>query len=158
MDVSEFDPRFRAVINCEAYQKRLNSADCPALVSAFVCAGMLSEAVGKNQEAGWSFLRAAWVSDDNNLNELAVQWRNRAADQFAKAIGGGEVVGKQSGASEAVLVDCLRRAGRAEKALELIGYAERGECDSVIRKVLAFQKSLIDRGDTDRHIIEEALK
>lgn len=156
-DATVFDERYRPVIASEDYQKQLHAAECPELASAFGCAGMLSESVGINQEAAWLFLRAAWVCDDQNLTEQARHWRNRAADLFVQVIGRGESLGNQAGAAEAVLVDCLRRAGRADKALELIGYAEQSECDSMIQEILAFQRTLLQRGDTACHTVAEAI-
>jgi pentatricopeptide repeat protein len=67
----------------------------------------------------------------------------------------GESLGEQAGASETLVVDCLRRSGRFEKALEVIRYAEGGECDPLLRKILAFQRVLLQRNDTACHTVEE---
>ena len=156
-EAKEFDERYRAVIEGEAYQRQLRAAHCPELASSFICAGLLRESVSEHRQAGWLFLSAAWVCDDNQHTELARHWRSRAADQFIAAIAQGESLGEQAGASETLVVDCLRRAGRFGKALELIGYAERGECDPKLRKILAYQRVLLERGDTACHTAAEAL-
>lgn len=70
----------------------------------------------------------------------------------------GDSLGDQPGATEALLVDCLRCAGRADKALEVIGFAERGECEPIIRTILAFQRRLIEQGDVTCHTVGEALR
>jgi hypothetical protein len=158
VEARQFDERYGCVLESEAYRKQLNAADCPELASSFVCAGMLLEAVGHHQEAGWKFLKAAWVLDDNHADELALQRRGQAADRFIAALAHGASLMDQAGASEAIVVDCLRRSGRSPKALELISYAERGECEPIIRELLSFQRSLLQRGDTACHTMEEVLQ
>ncbi len=155
--VNDFDERFREVMAGENYQQQLKASDYPELASAFICAGRLSESIGQHRQAGWAFLKAAWVLDDHRLDGLARRWRSCAADQFMGVLGNGEVLCEQAGASEAILVDCLRRGGRAAKALEVIRYAERGECDPIVRQILTYQRTLIENGDTACRRIEEAL-
>lgn len=67
------------------YQRQLQAADCPALASSFICAGLLQERIGEHQPAGWLFLKAALVCDDNKRDDLARRWRSRAADLFIAA-------------------------------------------------------------------------
>jgi hypothetical protein len=158
VEADDFDERFRAVIESESYREHLNAADYPKLASSFICAGMLFEAIGQQGEAGWAYLKAAWVLDDHKKDRLARHWRSRAAEQFLAAIGRDELLGDQAGAIEAVVADCLRRAKQFAKALKVIRYAERGECEPVIRKVLAFERVLIQRSDTACHTVAEALE
>lgn len=158
MDVSKFTPELRPFIESEAYQGQLKSADCPALASFFVCAGMLREVAGDHEMAGWLFLKAAWVCDDKERDDLARQWRSHAADQFLAAFGRGELFADQAGSSEALVVDCLRRARQFTKAHKLIRTVKQVECEPVIRKILAFQQILIRRSDVACHSVAEALE
>lgn len=158
VDIRQFTPELRPVIESEAYQEQLKSADRPTVASFFICAGMLRETVGDHEMAGRLFLKAAWVCDDKGRDDLARQWRSRAADQLLTALPSCDASEEGAGNLEAIIVDCLRRAGRVDKALELIQYAEGGACAPSARKVLAFQRVLIARGDTACHNAAEALK
>lgn len=86
VEVKDFDQRYSAILESEAYQKQLIAPECPELALTFLCAGMLAEGVTRHQEAGWLFLRAAWVCDDHKRDELARRCRCRAADQFIAAM------------------------------------------------------------------------
>jgi hypothetical protein len=122
-DVAEFDTRFRPVIDSAAYRSQLADARYPKLTSTFICAGMLAEAGEQQADAGWAYLHAAWTLDDANKAELARVWRGRAADKFLALLSDGQLFAEQPGASEAIVTDCLRRAGRGTEALPII---ERG--------------------------------
>lgn len=157
-DASEFDERFRQVIEGSAYRSQLTDTRYPKLASEFICTGMLAEAAEQGADAGWAYLHAAWALEDANKDELARIWRGKAADKILAVLGDGQLFAEQPGASEAIMADCLRRAGRGAKALEVV---ERGLSQSyanVIRKILSFERVLIQHGDTGPHLIKEALE
>ena len=142
----------------DAYRSQLADTGYPALASTFICSALLAEVVGRRGDAGWAYLHAAWTLDDASNDELARLWRGRAADAFLALLTGGHSFVQQPGASEVVVTDCLRRARRGAEAIPLIERALSQSYEDVILKILALQRVLIQRGDTSRHLIEEALE
>jgi hypothetical protein len=147
-DVAEFDYRLRSVIEGSAYRSQLTDAVYPELISTFICAGMLAEAAGRQVDAGWAYLHAAWTLDDANKDKLARIWRGKAADKILAALSDEQLFAEQSGASEAIMADCLRRARRENEALQVIDRALSQSYEDIIHKILAFERVLIRRGDT----------
>jgi hypothetical protein len=157
-DVAELDTRFRLVIESAPYRSQLADARYPELASTFICAGMLAEAGEQQADAGWAYLHAAWTLDDANKAELARVWRGRAADKFLALLSDGQLFAEQAGASEIIVTDCLRRAGRGTEAMPIIEQGLSQSYDDVIHKILALERELIQRGDTGRHLIKEAFE
>jgi hypothetical protein len=156
-DISKFDEGLRAVMKSTAYQRILADSRLPRLAQTFVCAGMIAEASSQPGEAGWSYLHAAWVLDDQKNEELARHWRGWAADVFLSLLAKGETFA-EDGASELVAADCLRRAGRGAEALPLIDGALARGGDDKVRQALAFERKLIALGDLSQHGFWDARK
>ena len=154
-DLSKFDERLRAVMKSTAYRAILDDRQLPRLAATFICAGMLDEASGRPGEAGWSYLHAAWVLDDHGKDELARHWRGWAADVFLALLAKGETFA-DDGASDLVVADCLRRAGRGAEALPVIDGALGRDGDETVRKALAFERKLISLGDVSRYTVWNA--
>lgn len=154
-DLAKFDERFRAVMEMTAYRAILSDRQLPKLASTFLCAGMLDEAAGRPGDAGWSYLHAAWVLDDHDKDDLARHWRGWAADVFLAVVAKGETFA-DDGASELIVADCLRRAGRGAEALPVIDGALARDGDDTVRKALAFERKLIALGDVSRHTVWDA--
>lgn len=157
-DVEEFDERYRAVMESDAYRSQLAHTAYPALASAFICFAMLSEAADRRDDAGWAYLHAAWDLDDAETDDLARMCRDKAAAHFLSLLDAGRPFVNQDGASEAIVTDCLRRAGKGPRALEIADRALSHGCEDFIRQVLAFQRALIQRGDTACHRMDEAVE
>lgn len=157
-DASRLEESCRPVLDSDGYRSQLADARYPDLASSFICSGMLEGAAARDTEAAWAYLHAAWVLDDARSDELARQWRSKAADVILGVMAAGHSFVEQPGASEAILVDCLRRSGRGDEALSLIERASNGGFDDVITQILAFQRGLIQSGDTAAHLIKEALE
>jgi hypothetical protein len=157
-DVAEFDHRLRPVLESAEYRSQLTNAVYPELTSTFICAGMFAEAAGRQADAGWAYLPAAWTLDDANKDELARVWRRRAADKFLAVLTDGQLFAEQPGASEAIVTDCLRRADRGTEALQVIERGLSESYDDVIHKILALERRLIHCGDAGRHLIKEAFE
>ncbi len=157
-DTSQIDDRVRPVMDGTAYRSQLTDTKYPELASTFICSALLAEAVGRRGDAGWAYLHAAWILDDAGKDELARLWRGRAADTFLALLAGGQSFAEQPGASEAIVTDCLRRAGRGDEALPLIERSLSQSYEDIIHYILALQRELIQRGDTSQHLIKEALE
>jgi hypothetical protein len=157
-DVAEFDHRLRPVLESAKYRSQLTDTVYPELTSTFICAGMLVEAAGRQADAGWAYLQAAWSLDDANKEELARVWRGKAADKFLGILNDGKLFAEELGASEVIVTDCLRRLGRGTEALQVIERGLSQSYDDVIHKILTFERALIQRGDTGRHLVKEAFE
>jgi hypothetical protein len=156
-EISKFDERFRAVMNSAAYGNQLADQRYPTLASSFICAAMLAEAGERRENAGWTYLHAAWALDDEGKDDLARMARNCAAAIFDALVVEGRPFATNPGASETVLADCLRRAGREPEALRVVDRALSQSYEEEIKKLLMLQQELIRRGDTGRHLVQEAL-
>jgi len=154
-DVAKFDERFREVMTQPAYKSQLADSRYPNLTSTFICAAILAESIGERAGAGWNYLHAAWTLDDAEKGDLARVCRGKAADIFLAILTEGRPFVQQPGASEALVTDCLRRAGRGPEALKVIESVLNQDCNGVIRRILTFQRTLIERGNTSRHLIAE---
>lgn len=157
-DISKFNDRLQTDMQSPAYRSQLADRSYPELASSFICAAMLAEASGRESDAGWSYLHAAWVLDDAEKETSAKECRSKAADRFLPSFSSGHSFVKQPGATEAILTDCLRRAGRSTEALVIIEQALSKNYEDIIQKILIFQRALIQRGDTKCHLIQDALK
>jgi hypothetical protein len=119
---------------------------------------MLADASTQSKDAAWHYLHAAWALDDAHQDDLARLWRSKAADRFLALITAGQRFFDQTGASEAITSDCLRRSGRGTEALPLIEQALHQGCVDIIHSVLEFERALIQRGDISHHLIKEVLE
>jgi len=156
--VSKFEESDRETLNSANYRAQLADATCPTLASTFICLGMLAANSGREPDTGWAYLQAAWVLDDFKQDELARMWRSKAADIFLAQLNAGKSFAGQPGGSEAVTVDCLRRAGRGAEAVPIIQPALSKGYEDVIQKILFYQQKLIEQGDIARHLIKDALE
>jgi hypothetical protein len=154
-DISVFDERMRSVMQSPEYS---GLAKDPALFAVFGCAGMLAAAAGDDAGAGRHYLSAAWDADDRAWDMAARYYRQQAADAWLRVLAAGGTFANGKGESEALLVDCLRRARRDEAAEALIEKALAAGCDGIIADLLAFQRKLIRSGDRDAHVVSEALE
>lgn len=157
-DLSKFDDRFREVMESSEYKSQLEDTTYPELASSFICNGMLADSAENLSEAGFAYLHAAWVLDDADNDPLARVWRSKAADRFLKLLSEGEIFAKTPGTSEAITIDCLRRAGRGDEALRLIEQASNQNYNDQQQNIFSFQKELIKSGDTSRHILSEVIE
>jgi hypothetical protein len=81
--------------------------------------------------------------------------RNEAADLFLSILREGGRFSSQDGASEAIVTDVLRRAGRSGEAKKVIDVTLTKDVHEFVRKVLIFEKTLIQNGDIKGHGLDE---
>ena len=157
VDASKFDERCREVLLSDAYRNELNrgGVEKKRLRSVFKCAAMLYEACGDRASAAWENLHLAWIYDDLKQADLARDHRNKAADLILAILHDGAKFSTQEGASEAIVTDVLRRAGRGDQAIQIISEALGKDIPDVIKKVLMYERTLIQKKDIDEHGIEE---
>lgn len=151
----------RDTVKSPAYQAQLHAPDTPSLANGFLCAAMLAGAARRLPDAVQHRLHAAWVADDSGQNELARQYRSAAVDALLsrrEALKAWQSGGADWKGSEAVfLVDVLRRAGRFTEALREVDAALQQGTSTIVRELLRFERSAIERGDTECHKQDEAL-
>ncbi len=115
----------------------------------FLLAAMLRAQIGDNLKAGEYYLKAAWVFDDENAQEAAIDARKNAAIKFREYVDATD-----DGNVAIVLVDVLRRAGDFKAAADLIDLIGNTE-DKLLNNILSFEKSLISKNDTSCHNMGE---
>ena len=157
-DVSHFAPELRGTLESPNYRQHLANKALPPLAAEFICAGLLQEAAGSLVEAGWEYLHAAWIADDAGLLSGSKQWRDETARCWRRAMDSTDLHPKLCADLDTIMVDCLRRAGRGQEALPIIDRLLSGESNSVIEKVLVFQRELITHEDFGRHTVSESIK
>jgi hypothetical protein len=148
----------RPTLSSASYTTQLADTAAPELATSFICAGLLYEAASQFREAGLEFLHAAWVLDDHQLDSASRAWRGRAADNFLTVFKTGKAFTSEPGVSEAIAVDCLRRAGRGGEALPAIECILTANYPEVINKILLFQRHLIQVKDTRRYLVKDAIE
>ncbi len=142
----------REVVKSEDYKAQLNREGYSKLANLFLCRAMILRAAGQLGDAGRACLHAAWVCDDNGLDDKAIQCRKIASDDVRQAIHLDPRLAQRftkEGYAEALLVDILRRSEQFDDASTLCIEALTGEDkDNPALKLLAFQQGLIEKKDT----------
>jgi len=155
--LSEGRPEVTGIIQSDAYQAQLRSADFPALANAFLCCSQIhQEHFGELVDAGWAAVFAAWVCDDAS-NEIGAQnCRKRATVLLQRAREVGQRFSAEVGGEEAIMADLLRWSGQFELPLRLCEEGLKKNPQRIISRVLRFQKILISRSDVACHKASEA--
>jgi len=156
-DVSKSPPGSETVVNGSEYRKQLNDQAYPELANSFLCKAIIDREAHDYAAATWALINAAWVCDDEGRPDEAVVCRHKAADMLVTAEDHGQQVAEQNGASTAILVDLLRRAGRTDDARKAIAERRTGIAEGIIIRILDFQSVLIQKGDVSCHKISEAV-
>jgi len=175
----------RAFIATPAYQDRFrNERVIPSEVGRqFLCASMIQERVlGDLGRAAQYALRAAWACDDDREDAAARVCRQISAGIFERVILA--PAGTDVNAARSILIDLYRRSGNKARALalcdELLAIAgsgsgaagsrihmtedEEDEAElrthnmAILKRVAAFQKSLLEENDTASYTTRDALE
>ena len=118
------------------------------IVESFRKAALVALTRGSHAEAGWAYLKGAWLSDDASSVLKAKTLREWAAAEFQAADSAGEVVVKPQELTGLLIADVLRCAGRYEDArreCERAGTVTRG---TEYADVVARELELIDARDS----------
>jgi hypothetical protein len=155
-DVSSGRPGAGAVVASAGYRSLLGDGSHPELANSFRCAALIDCACGDLVGAARALIRAAWACDDEGAEGQAAACRREAASAILEAEGQGQPLYEEpAGATTAVLVDLLRRAGEFAQASALLAARRGAAVDDVVGRVLAFEQELVDRGDAGRHTMRE---
>lgn len=140
----------KEVVESEDYKTQLNREGYPKLANLFLCRAMVLRHAGQLGPSGMACLRAAWVCDDQELDEEAIECRKTAAHDIRQAEHFGEPF------TDVILVDILRRSGQFEDAGILCIEAITGEGKDVLTlKLLAFQLDLIGKKDIECYTLDD---
>lgn len=155
-DVRVAQPEAKAVIARPEYQDQLNDSTYPELATSFLCKAILDRESKNFATATWALICAAWVCDDGDCVELAVECRRKAADLLMLAEEHGQKIAEQDGMSVAILVDLLRRSAQVDRARKIISANRDRITNDLIISFLDYQTELLDKNDFSRHRMSEA--
>jgi hypothetical protein len=145
------------VIKGEVYNRQYFSDEYPKLANNFLCYSIIQESAGKYVKAMWASIHAAWICDDEGNNIGAIKCRERAVELYQKAKKYGNRINIKTGFQETLLADLLRRSGQFEKALHICELGLTRKSESIISKILQFQKILIVRSDVACYTVADAV-
>lgn len=156
-EVSTSRPGAKALVKGKEYRNQLNDPACPELANSFLCKSILDREAADYAAATWAIIHAAWACDDSHRAEQARACRYKAAEMLIFTEEHGQQVIGQEGASNAILVDLLRRSGQVDRARQVISAKRGGISVDVIARILDYQTVLIDQNDLSCHTIALAL-
>ena len=140
-----------ATVASDEYQQLRHDRSCPQEASWFLCAAFVAERSRQFAVGGREALNAAWVCDDAGAMEAAQRCRARAVELFERARARGQRFAGRRGDEDLLLVDLLRRAGRAEEAEQLVRAGLARERRRTANAVLRFQLMLLAEADTQAY-------
>lgn len=146
-----------SLIRNPEYTRQLADSTYPELANSFLCDALIQQNFENYAAAAWSLIRAAWSCDDAMRDIQAKICRCSAADMIKMALANGQRIAQQDGAETAIQVDLFRRAGRLKEAQHMIQKMRSTIKEDIILKILAFEETLIARGDEACHTVSEAI-
>jgi hypothetical protein len=144
------------VVRGQPYQSLLQQTQLDPTGRKFLLQRLIATEQSKLADAFWACLHAAWAFDDANDPEQATRCRTTAEQLARDAANAGEVIAEQTGISELIRADLLRRVGHFKPALVVAETGLHAQCEDNIKKILAYEISLIKAGDRDCHDIGAA--
>ncbi|GAB4197801.1 MAG: hypothetical protein OHK0022_16400 [Roseiflexaceae bacterium] len=157
-DVDQVQPGVAALVSSPVYQAQSQDPAYSELANRFLCWALIQEQLGDHSGAGWSRLRAAWVCDDNEQREAAVNCRRRAVDTLLHARAQGETFIEGVGSEEALLADLLRRSGQFERAAATCQDGLARDPEPPLRQILLFQQARALAEDGACYTMGDAVK
>lgn len=103
------------------------------------------------------YMKAAWVMDDLKNKKRSDEYRKLAIRQMELYMER-EAIARTTGDNYLAYIDALRRIGEFEKAKKAAEVATLYATESILPKILDFQKKLIENKDTDRYTVADVLK
>ena len=156
-DLSKCEANVAEIVATDEYQNIITNTQIPEMAASFLALSYVEQTQGQFSESSWRAIHAAWICDDEYDLEASISCREKAISLINQANSHSQNIAKQAGVSEVITIDLLRRAGKFQHALELIGKAKVSDIEEIILQVLEYQKSLIENSDTSVHTISEAL-
>jgi hypothetical protein len=146
-----------SIVRSERYTAQLHDRGLPELANSFLCTSLIDQAEGRQVDATFAALHAAWTCDDASLPEQARSCRLRATELILSDSRGSQSFGIRLRSRPALLADLFRRCGDFDSASATCREALAADPEVFLRNVLGFQIQLIDRHDTAAHSLGEAI-
>jgi len=146
------------LLRSDEYQSILHNKMMPDEANTFMAMSYLSKKQNDFISSAWESIQAAWICDDKNKRNVPKNCRDDALLMIEQGNKGSQQLAEQSGVSEAITIDLLRRAGRFEEGFDLIQKTKTMELEDIIYQVINYEEQLIRSGDMDVHTVEEALE
>ena len=141
-----------AIMRSDRYKALAYNDDLDTDVKKMLLAAIIYEEIDP-KTAGMLYLRAAWLSDDNEDYGGTVSYRLAAREQLIKHIN------RTYDASTAtLLVDITRRAELYKEASELARVALSRGVDDLLAKILRFEIGLCAQGDSELYTLGSVLE
>ncbi len=159
-DLSACLDNAEALVKSKIYQDILDTPSIPKGAASYLASSYIYEQLRQYSESAWMAINASWVCDDENDAHAAKKCRERAIEmiEIGQAMLLFQHLSEQTGASEAITIDLMRRVSRFQDARNLAERTKAKEIDDVILKIINYEETLIDNQDIDSHTIDESLK
>lgn len=147
------------VVESVDYKAQLNREGYPKLANLFLCRAMVLRHAGLLDDSGRACLHAAWVCDDYEMNDRAIECRKTALYDLQQAL----YLERQKrpgfekeGYAEALLIDILRRSEQFDAAsiLCIETLTSEGKDEQGL-KLLVFQQELIEKKDAGCYTLDD---
>ncbi len=156
-DLSKCEDKTKEIVNSIEYQNLIRDSEIPKLAASFLARSYEEEKQQKYVDSAWGAIHAAWICDDENNLESSVRCRKQAIILIEKANNQEQKIADQTGASEAITIDLMRRSGMFQEALELSDVVKAKDIEEIIKQIIKYQKELITKKDISVQTISEAL-
>ena len=156
-DISECNGNIKELVDSKEYQGIIKRRDIAKVAASFLASSFLNQKQHQYAESAWRAIHAAWICDDDNNYEASKECRKEAISMIGAAEEHSQKLAGQAGASEAITIDLLRRAGIFNKALELARETKTKDIEAIISQVILFEEKLLLSEDLDSHTVAEAL-
>jgi hypothetical protein len=159
-DLSACLDNSEALVKSKIYQDILDTPSIPKGAASYLASSYIYEQLREYSESAWMAINASWICDDENDAHAAKKCRERAIEmiEIGQAMLLFQHLSEQTGASEAITIDLMRRVSRFQDARNLAEQTKEKEIDDVILKIINYEETLIDNQDIDSHTIDESLK
>jgi len=116
-DLSECNEDLKDLVESDEYQGIINGSDILKVAASFLASSYLHQKQHQHSESAWRAIYAAWICDDENNHEASKECRKEAISMIEKGEERSQKLAEQAGASEAITIDLMRRAGIYKKSI-----------------------------------------
>ena len=156
-DLSECSGDAKFHVESKEFQEIIGNKAIPKVAASFLALSYEKQQTHQYSESAWAAIHAAWICDDKNKQKASKECRKKAISMIENANAYSQNMGDQAGATEALTIDLMRRAGMFEQALKLAEETKTKDIEEIILQVIAYEESLIESKDINSHTISEAL-
>ena len=142
-------------IKREEYINIRNNEAYPELARQFLCNAYLLKESKEFDNAGYTYLNAAWVCDDGKIKPESIFCRKEALKMFELNIENNELSDDDISSKRLLMTDIARRAEMFEQAdyHKNDGYDKTS--DDFLLKIFDFQEKLVRKKDSGCYNLEE---